>query len=56
MAMVKCDECGKGISSKADVCPHCGVRRVPSGGAKFVGILMVAIGVFLLLSSILDFG
>jgi len=26
MAMVACKECGKEISSKADKCPHCGVK------------------------------
>ena len=26
MALIKCKECGKEISSKADVCPHCGKK------------------------------
>lgn len=26
MALVKCDECGKEISSTADKCPHCGAK------------------------------
>ena len=25
MAMMKCKECGKDVSSKADKCPHCGI-------------------------------
>lgn len=29
MALVKCKECGKEVSDKADMCPHCG-RRNPS--------------------------
>lgn len=26
MALIKCEECGKKISNKAKVCPHCGVE------------------------------
>ena len=25
MSLIKCSECGKEISGKATVCPHCGV-------------------------------
>lgn len=25
MALIKCSECGKEISNKASVCPHCGM-------------------------------
>lgn len=24
MALIECPECGRSISSEADVCPHCG--------------------------------
>ena len=24
MALIKCPECGKKISSEAEICPHCG--------------------------------
>ena len=24
MALIKCEECGKEISDRADACPHCG--------------------------------
>ena len=27
MALVKCQECGKEVSTKADTCPHCGFKR-----------------------------
>lgn len=27
MALIKCKECGKEISSKAKTCPNCGVAR-----------------------------
>jgi len=26
MAIIKCPECGKEISDKAEKCPHCGVK------------------------------
>ena len=25
MALIKCSECGKQISDKAEFCPHCGI-------------------------------
>lgn len=25
MALIKCPECGKSISDKAEKCPHCGI-------------------------------
>jgi uncharacterized membrane protein YvbJ len=33
MAMVACKECGSSISSKAEVCPHCGITT--KSGKKF---------------------
>ena len=37
MALIKCEECGKQVSERADACPSCGnpIRGVRSG---FVGI------------------
>lgn len=32
MALIKCAECGKDISSSADICPHCGFRLVSDTG------------------------
>ena len=26
MALIKCPECNKEVSDKAEVCPHCGIR------------------------------
>lgn len=37
MAMVKCRECGFGVSSAAATCPHCGIRR-PAGGLQLTGL------------------
>lgn len=39
MALVKCEECGKEISTDVKACPHCGKRR-PS---KDVGIGVIAL-------------
>lgn len=29
-----CSECGKTINSKAEICPHCGVRQMPAPGGR----------------------
>ena len=39
MALVKCSECGKEISDKAEACPHCGsprAKRCPKCGSTNV--------------------
>jgi hypothetical protein len=47
MALTKCSECGKEVSTKADKCPHCGapVKKKTSGCALIVAVLF---GVILL--------
>ena len=45
MAIKKCKECGKEVSTSAKMCPHCG-KRYPTGGltwpAKiFLGLLVI---------------
>ena len=39
MALVNCPECGNEISSKASVCPHCGVKisNCPECGYTYIG-------------------
>lgn len=41
MALIKCEECGKNISSSAKTCPHCGVKTnletCPEFGRKLKG-------------------
>ena len=36
MALIKCPECGKSISDKAEKCPHCGIpsEYFPKNGQK----------------------
>lgn len=42
MAIIKCKECGQGISNKADVCPHCGVKlkREPIGCGSAIALIV----------------
>lgn len=49
MALVKCKECKKEVSSKAKLCPHCGIKN-PAVGAKetLVGLVVVVVGVVML--------
>ncbi len=59
MALTKCHECGKEVSDKANVCPHCGApakptvlqkgRRITRGVGKVIYIavaILIAIIVF----------
>lgn len=47
MALIKCPECGKEISNKAKVCPHCGIK-IRSGALKISAIFLV--GIFVVVS------
>ena len=31
MALIKCSECGKEISNKANICPNCGISLKTGG-------------------------
>ena len=41
MALIKCSECGKEVSSSAKTCPHCGIKinfkKCPECGKKLKG-------------------
>lgn len=54
MALIKCKECGKEISTQAASCPHCGaVRFVPKTKAKTSGctwLVLVVLGVPVLIA------
>ncbi len=41
MALQKCHECGKDVSSEAATCPNCGVKVVKKGYNKSVGCIIV---------------
>lgn len=52
MALVPCSECGKEVSDKANVCPHCGIKRKKElGNLKgCLGITAIfAVGFFVVL-------
>ena len=62
MALVKCPECGKEVSSEAPTCPHCGrpiasttnkVVSVKRKGGKYelIGFLLIVGGIFSFLIS-----
>ena len=42
MALVKCKECGKEISSTVKVCPSCGYKKKPSKLTYFIVIILGA--------------
>lgn len=45
MALRKCKECGKEVSTKADLCPHCGAKQKRKGiGCGGVLLILIAIG------------
>ena len=48
MALKKCKECGKEVSTKADLCPHCGAKQkrkgIGCGGALLILIVIGVIG------------
>jgi hypothetical protein len=50
MALIKCKECHKEVSSSAVACPHCGAK-VPRG--SFGKVLLLGFGIFVLISMLL---
>jgi len=52
MALIKCKECGKQISSDADRCPNCG-RKPPksTSGFTWAVVAFLAIGVYSAISA-----
>lgn len=45
MALKKCKECGKEVSTKADLCPHCGAKQKRKGiGCGGLLLILIAIG------------
>lgn len=56
MAIVKCAECGKDISDKADKCPHCGANREdaipPTTASKWMKAAVIVVGSYLVFSCV----
>lgn len=44
MALTKCPECQKDVSTKADACPHCGAKKSSGFGSGCFLISIVLIG------------
>ncbi len=49
MALMKCKECGKEISTTAEICPHCGYRTDHGRSVTEAKGLLVAGGIFLVM-------
>lgn len=49
MALVKCEECGKEVSTKAETCPHCGFK---CRSHPFITSLKALGGLYLLIIAI----
>ena len=44
MALVKCKECGKEVSTKADACPNCGAKvKKPTGCGTLIVVTLVGV-------------
>ena len=53
MAMIKCTECRKDISSSANVCPNCGKARTQTSGCAMIAAIVI--GACVLFSIIANF-
>lgn len=61
MAMVKCSECGKNVSSKAKACPNCGAplgvgRTHISTGKGCLAVIIISIVLFVFIYNSADDG
>lgn len=43
MAMTKCKECGKEVSSTAEMCPHCGHKPKRTSGCAMIAAVFIAV-------------
>ena len=54
MALKRCKECGKEISTKADVCPYCGAKQKRKR-IGYVGAILILIAIGFITSQIADY-
>ena len=54
MALIKCEECKKEVSSKASNCPHCGIKVRKQKGCVFILSIICAIAIFIFANSLLN--
>ena len=47
MALIKCKECGKEISSQAESCPNCGRKKPkPTSAVTWIVVTLLGMGIF----------
>lgn len=56
METIKCKECGKDLSSKAEICPNCGVRVKKKGIISKAFRFFEVIGVLIVIGLVIFFG
>lgn len=56
MEIIKCKECGKDLSSKAEICPNCGVRVKKKGMISKAFRFFEVIGVLIVIGLVIFFG
>ena len=53
MALIKCKECGKEVSSKAESCPKCGAKvATKTGCGTIIGVIFLAFVIFSIFANI----
>ena len=50
--LVNCKECGRGVSSQAETCPHCGMRLIKKSRGCLQSGCLFAGGLFILICAI----
>lgn len=50
MALKPCRECKTKVSSKAKICPNCGIPKPVKGGASLIWIILIIVIIFVVLS------
>lgn len=58
MAMIKCRECGAEISSRAEMCPHCGAKTrfgIQEGEKKEISMTQIILLIVSLIGTVLFF-
>ena len=56
MALIKCEECGKEVSTKAKTCPHCGAPVKTNKGINTMKIVKWITIVFVILLGVVLYG
>lgn len=49
MALIQCPECGKSVSDKAKICPHCGFSSIKRENKKLTASILISVVVCVLM-------